>query len=845
MFKDYFWKPIYNSYVDNIGDFYNSALQSSIYYNRVSAYFSAKALSKYGEGLEYFRNNNKKYRLIISKDISEQDFLDIKNGYEIRNEILNQMSDSLNEHLNDEQLKRMSNLAYYISVGVIDVKIAFVKKGIFHDKFGIFEDEENNVMIIRGSNNETSAAIDENYESFELTCDWLASEFDKMKITIQKDMFNKLWNNEVENIFVKNIPEVLLDKIMTFNKGQIIIDMAYLNDNTFVFDLIDDECCIKCLFNNFDDIKKTGKFKIYLSNYICTYEQSTIYIYNSDSPRHILEVFNKFNKVFDNSNLKVIMTDRLKEYIDEKLLYIEKRYNLGISIKHRDERLLNDFNQFSIIVDSELERKLRINQMWDAFYMFTMQRSSNFSVPGSGKTTSVYAVSSVLFEKNIINKIVVIGPKNSFLSWKDEFIACFGNKKKLNCLDISRYTNLNQRKNILKYHANEYNLILLNYEIIESIEDELKLVISNKSMLVYDEVHKIKAIDGVRSIPSVNVAKHAKYVITMTGTPIPNSYTDLYNNLNILYPFDYTHFFGFSINTLKNPSLAQIKKINDKLYPFFCRTTKKDLQVPEANKDIIEMGSCTENELKLYKILISKYRNNKLAFIIRLLQMESDPKMLLKAVENDAFDNVFTDIELLPDFCDYSQDIVELINNIGKTTKFNNTINLIKKLVSLNKKVIVWCIFTDTINNFISELRSFNINCNFINGGTSQMNRENIINEFKSNNFDVLITNPHTLAESVSLHSVCHDAIYFEYSYNLTHLLQSKDRIHRLGLPDGMYTQYYYMMQSYEKDISLNQRIYDRLCEKELNMLNAIDNNVLENIYTTQEDINFILKGLL
>lgn len=33
-----------------------------------------------------------------------------------------------------------------------------------------------------------------------------------------------------------------------------------------------------------------------------------------------------------------------------------------------------------------------------------------------------------------------------------------------------------------------------------------------------------------------------------------------------------------------------------------------------------------------------------------------------------------------------------------------------------------------------------------------------------SGKIQVLLTTPHTLAESVSLHSVCHDAIYFEYS---------------------------------------------------------------------------------
>lgn len=60
----------------------------------------------------------------------------------------------------------------------------------------------------------------------------------------------------------------------------------------------------------------------------------------------------------------------------------------------------------------------------------------------------------------------------------------------------------------------------------------------------------------------------------------------------------------------------------------------------------------------------------------------------------------------------------------------------------------------------------------------------------------ILITNPHTLAESVSLHKKCHDAIYLEYSFNLTHMIQSRDRIHRLGLLENQYTQYYYLMLS-------------------------------------------------
>ena len=64
----------------------------------------------------------------------------------------------------------------------------------------------------------------------------------------------------------------------------------------------------------------------------------------------------------------------------------------------------------------------------------------------------------------------------------------------------------------------------------------------------------------------------------------------------------------------------------------------------------------------------------------------------------------------------------------------------------------------------------------------------------KNKEIQVLITNPHTMAESVSLHKQCHDAVYFEYSFNLTHMLQSRDRINRLGLPEQQYTQYHYLL---------------------------------------------------
>ena len=276
------------------------------------------------------------------------------------------------------------------------------------------------------------------------------------------------------------------------------------------------------------------------------------------------------------------------------------------------------------------------------------------------------------------------------------------------------------------------------------------------------------------------------------------------------------------------------------------------MEVPEVNPDIILPCKLSDKENKIFNILLLKYAKNKLALIIRLLQLESNPKMLLKAIsENQEDFSAILDTTSDPediDYVDYSQDIKDLINSFGKTEKFNSCIQQVKQLNSEGKSVIIWCIFVDSIRQLASQLEKEGISAGVIFGSTSEEERKNISNKFKEKEIDVLITNPHTLAESVSLHSVCHDAIYYEYSYNLVHLLQSKDRIHRLGLKEGQYTQYYFLQSIFVTrdgfEYSLDQKIYQRLLEKEKIMLDAIDEDVLESLGSIEDDIEVIFKDL-
>ena len=464
-------------------------------------------------------------------------------------------------------------------------------------------------------------------------------------------------------------------------------------------------------------------------------------------------------------------------------------------------------------------------------------------------TSSVLGVFAYLQDCGNVDKVVVICPKNAFESWKNEFNICFKDKQELKCFDVQSNISSQQKHYILNYDYKQYNLFLFNYESLNSYKQEIKRLVKNGTLLVYDEVHKAKGINGERATNSIEIAKDANYVITMTGTPIPNSYLDIYNNLHILYPNEYDSFFGFKEQLLKNPNESERNLINDRIKPFYCRTSKEQLCVPPANQDIFYLEDATSNENRAAEILYSKYQRNKFALIIRLLQLESCPELLLEKLDFSEFRDIL-DISIEPDELDYSDassELKNLVQNIGTTVKTKKCIQLVQNLYNANKPVIIWTLFRKSISNLRTLLNEIGIPSEEITGGTSMEDRKIILDKFLNNEIKVLITNPQTLAESVSLHSICHDAIYYEYSYNLVHLLQSKDRIHRLGLPDNQYTQYYYLQILFkinDIDYSLDEMIYDRLKLKEHIMLEAVDDGKLERVFTEQEDIDAIFKKL-
>ena len=528
----------------------------------------------------------------------------------------------------------------------------------------------------------------------------------------------------------------------------------------------------------------------------------------------------------------------------------------------------SDFLKFKEIVNHEINPNFHLekNQFQNIYHHLKLQSSMDFSVPGTGKTLIAYALFIYLFsqwkKEQLVNKLVVVGPLNCFKAWKDEAKNFFYSKHNFSIFDVSTMPKDEKISNII---GNNYTIYLFNYEFFNS-KEKVKLLtdylLDEKTFLVFDEIHRIKGIKAIRANHIIDMIANAKhppiYKLALTGTPLPNSYVDLINYLRILYPIELQSELSLlNQDFLKaaDTDFYKAKQVQKMLYSLFMRINKKDLNVPAPNPDDIKTLAVdlTPQELMLFGKIYKLCPNPFLRFV-RLIQLASNPKLLLKQINEEEIKQIEeeTDSNLITfpqvsTALNLDDEDKKMINTINLATKTKKTIELIKKKVDEHQPVIVWCLFIDTIDLLASELAKLNIKATTICGRDSVQDRDDKIEAFKRHQYDVLITNPNTLAESVSLHRICHNAIYLEFGFNLTYLLQSKDRIHRVGLLPTDETNYYFAIAKSTKVASpIDEYIYKRLGDKANRMKEAIDSKdlILPKKWSQTEDIQAVMQNL-
>lgn len=567
----------------------------------------------------------------------------------------------------------------------------------------------------------------------------------------------------------------------------------------------------------------------------------------------LLELVKKLNRRLERKGLPEVETsNKFDQFVQQRQYYIKEQSQAGLTIKDGDPRWLHEFENFKKVVSQEITRPLKPEQEKASFFMTVMKRAANFSVPGAGKTAMMYGTFAYLSSSQVneVDKLLVVSPLNAFAAWRTEFQEVFGSKRELYYLNMrdKKYSN---NPGAIKHDWVEADVININYESLQNKLNIINDLLDAKTMLVFDEVHRVKGVGGQRAKAALSLSQAPHYRYVLTGTPIPNGFRDIYNFLHLMYPDEYSSFFAWDLTTLNN---IDPEDVNKKLSPFFWRTNKQDLHVPKPDPDIIKEVKPSKNQQLLSQAIYAN-ENGTLATFIRLLQASTNPELLATNINYKELGLVDADSGVW----DKQGSTVEKENassgeaykkfNLTKVEapKFEMGIDLIEKLVSQGKKVLVWGMFVGTMQKITDTLNGMGIKTTLVYGATPKQDREGMINNFRTGDAQVLVSNPNTLGESISLHQTVHDAVYFEYNFNLTFMLQSRDRINRLGLPANQYTRYYYLMT--KGDVAhmgfIDNTVYKKLKDKERVMLDAIDGQLLVPEYTDDylQEVKDIVMG--
>jgi len=553
-------------------------------------------------------------------------------------------------------------------------------------------------------------------------------------------------------------------------------------------------------------------------------------------------ILDKFNYNVSNSSLIETVFDNY--FLEEKQfeIFSQKAKQIRNNEFNLDSSLISEFELFKEVLEKNLTRTLYPLQLLSAFHMAFSQHSCNFAVPGAGKTSIVYGAYAFLKslpEDNpkYVNKLVVIGPLSSFAPWENEFEACFG--VPVNSFRMSGNVDISKDlKEQHLYSSNPKELTLIFHGGVPSYENDiLDFLKRNKTMVVVDEAHRIKNPEGVWGKSVTNISKEAKSRIVLTGTPVPNGYQDIFNLYKFIYPFKHKSIIDFHYHNLedmtKNSELGseRVQRLKENLSPYFIRIKKSDLKLPTTKEKTIYV-EMNNYQREIYDFIESKYIEdfkesysgtvkdilNK-AKLIRLRQASSNPALLGRPLqealesgeyEKDPNSEFTTDNALIVNDSDFFNKILEYPSN-EIPVKFVKIYELLQSdIFRRNEKVIIWTIFVQNAKALKSYLKSHNLDSKLLIGEIPQEEREITIRKFndpENNEFNIVIANPFAVAESISLHKGCHNAIYMERDYNCASFLQSKDRIHRVGLPENTITTYYYIISKNSIDEIIDKRL--------------------------------------
>ncbi len=186
-------------------DFYEKCLPLSTRFDRAVGFFAGSVFGVCPEAFHCFFKHNGRMRVVCCPILDQVDIDAIHRGYRDRPAVIRAPQLAILAHGRRDASQRRSELtAWLVASGSVEIRIARREPGygdhIYHEKLGLFGDEDDNWVAFSGSANESFSGLEANFESVDVYRSWMPTE--RKRVEQKRASFERLWANETEGVEV-------------------------------------------------------------------------------------------------------------------------------------------------------------------------------------------------------------------------------------------------------------------------------------------------------------------------------------------------------------------------------------------------------------------------------------------------------------------------------------------------------------------------------------------------------------------------------------------------------------------------------------------------------------------
>lgn len=420
------------------------------------------------------------------------------------------------------------------------------------------------------------------------------------------------------------------------------------------------------------------------------------------------------------------------------------------------------------------------------FFINSGGRAMLCDEPGCGKTAQVLAYLVHTKKK----RSLVVCPASVKFSWESE---------------VEKWTKLKSQvidgKTDFRTIDHDTNIVIANYDILKKQFNELMKM--EWDCLIADESHFIKNNAAQRTKAFKAIAKNAKSLLLLSGTPVLSRPVELWNALQLMDEKKWTNYWDFTRRYCAGhqtrwgweaKGATNLEELQRLISPYFLRRRKVDILKDLPEKVFVDVPISLDKESRTEYITAERE-------LVRYLKEYKNKKAweIDKAMNGQKLTKI------------------NMLRQISVGGKVKMAEELIESIIESGQKVLVFSSF----NNPLKQLQSKFPGSVMITGETPVNERGDIIKRFQTDpDTNVFLGGIMASGTGITLTAASY-VIFLDYSWNPADIEQALNRAHRPGATAERLTIYHMFAKNtideFMKDLLIEkQEIFDALIDSDI-----------------------------